>query len=259
MKHPIQFLLPTLVLGAFVYFACTREPVKSTQPDPEIIVTPGGDTIYVVNTDTVYINNPPPMTTHPCSPDTVYFEQDLLPLIQSNCANPNCHDNITHKEGVYLTSYEYVLTTGGVRLTSPSSSKLYTSTNPNSGERMPPPPAPALTTQQRALLLKWIQQGAQDLHCDAPCDTTAFTYTTSIKPIISLYCVGCHSGSAPSGNINYSTYAGIKASVDNGKFWGSITHAAGIKPMPYPQGSSKLPDCETIKIRKWIQAGALEN
>lgn len=256
----LSILLPVFLLGAVMYFACKREPVKATLPDPEIIITPNGDTIYITNTDTIYINGPNTGMSHPCSPDTVYFEQDLLPIITSNCASPNCHDNISHKDGVYLTSYEYILTTGGVKLTSPSSSKLYTSTNPNGGgDRMPPPPAPALTAAQRALLLKWIQQGALDLHCDAPCDSTVFTYAAAIQPIISLHCNGCHSGSAPGGGLNYSTYAGVKASVDNGKFWGSIVHASGIKPMPYPQGSAKLDDCATTKIRKWIEAGAPEN
>jgi uncharacterized membrane protein len=255
----LMLAVPALLLATFVYFACTREPVKATQPDPEIIITPEGDTIYVVNTDTIYINNPPPITTHPCSPDTVYFEQDLLPIITSNCALPTCHDNISHEEGVWLTSYEKILTTGGVKLSTPTSSKLYTSTSPYAGERMPPPPAAALTSQQRALLLKWIQQGAQDLHCDAPCDTTAFTYSASIQPILALHCNGCHSGSTASGGINYSAYAGIKATVDNGKLWASISHASGVKPMPYPQGSQKLDDCDMIRIRKWIEAGAPNN
>jgi hypothetical protein len=255
----LKFLLPALCLGAFAYFACTREPVKATEPEPDFIITPDGDTIYIVNTDTIFVNNPTPVASHPCSPDTVYFEQDLLPILTSNCAMPLCHDNITHKENVWLTSYEWVLTTGGVKLNSPTSSKIYTSTSLSAMDRMPPPPAAALSAQQRALILKWIQQGAQDLHCDAPCDTTVFTFAAAIQPIVALHCTGCHSGATPSGSISYSTYAGIKASVDNGKFWGSITHSYGIKPMPYPQGSSKLPDCAVIKIKKWIDAGALQN
>lgn len=254
-----SLILPALFMAAFVYLACNREPVKATQPTPEIIVTPNGDTIYIVNTDTIFINGPNTGMSHPCSADTVYFEQDILPMLTSNCASPNCHDNISHKEGVWLTSYEYVLTTGGVKLSSPSTSKLYTSTSANANERMPPPPAAALTAQQRALLLKWIQQGAQDLHCDAPCDTTVFTYAAAIQPIMSLHCNGCHSGSAPSGGISYGTYNLVKASVDNGKFWGSINHASGYKPMPYPQGSAKLADCDLVKIRKWVEAGAPNN
>jgi uncharacterized membrane protein len=253
------FTLLLLACAAIIYFACSREAVPSEEPDPEIIVTPEGDTIYIVNTDTFYITTPPPIVSHPCSPDTVYFEQDLLPIIQSNCALPLCHDNITHKENIYLSTYEQILTTGGIKLNSPTTSKFYTSTATNANERMPPAPAPPLSSQQRALILKWIQQGAQDLHCDPPCDSTAFSYTANIKPIINLHCLGCHTSYNASGNINYSTYAGIKATVDNGKFWASITHAPGVKPMPYPQGSSKLSECDLAKIRKWIEAGAPEN
>jgi uncharacterized membrane protein len=250
---------PLLLLSVFIYFACQREAVPALPEEPTIIITPDGDTIYVTSTDTIYINNPAPVTSHPCSPDTVYFEQQLLPLLQSNCAMPNCHDNISHEENVWLTSYEHVLTTGGVRLNSPTQSKLYTSTSPNAGERMPPPPLAPLTAAQRALILKWIQQGAQDLHCDGACDTTQFAYTADIKPILALRCNGCHGAVSPSGNLNYTTYAGVKASVNDGKFWASIVHASGVKPMPYPVGSALIPDCDRIKIKKWIDAGAPEN
>lgn len=115
-----KHLLLLLVLGTFLYFACKREPVPTLPEKTQIVITPDGDTIYITNTDTVYINNPTPLTSHPCSPDTVYFEQQLLPILQSNCASPNCHDNITHEEGVWLTSYEFTLTTGIIRR------KLYT-------------------------------------------------------------------------------------------------------------------------------------
>jgi uncharacterized membrane protein len=255
------FLFFIVAASGLLYIACKRSPVPTLPQEPEMIITPEGDTIYIINNDTIYVNVEVPVdpTAHPCSPDSVYFEQQLLPLIQSNCAVPTCHDNITHKENIWLTNYEQVLTTGGVKLNSPTTSKLYTSTSPTAGERMPPPPRAALTAAQRALLLKWIQQGAQDLHCDAACDTTIFTYTAVIQPIINTRCVGCHSGSAPSGSISYTTYAGVKASVDNGKFYKSIIHASGATAMPYPQGSAKIPDCDIIKIRKWIDAGALNN
>lgn len=254
-----HLLLPLLVVSLVAYIACNRSAVPVPPEDTDIIITPGGDTIYIVNTDTIYISNPNPTSSHPCDPDTVYFEQQLLPLLLSNCASPTCHDNITHKENIWITDYEHILTTGGVKLNSPTTSKLYTSTSPTAGERMPPPPRAALTAAQRALILKWIQQGAQDLHCDAPCDTTVYTYNAGIKPIINQRCLGCHSGSSASGGVVYDTYAGVKASVDNGKMYGSIIHANGIKPMPYPLGSAKIPDCEISKIRQWIAAGALDN
>ena len=255
----LQRFAPLCFLLAFVYFACKREAVPVLPEETQVIVTPNGDTIYITNTDTVYINNPAPVTEHPCDPDSVYFDQELLPMLTSNCALPTCHDNITHKDNIWITSYENVLSTAGVRINSPTQSKLYTSTATNANERMPPPPMAPLSAAQRALILKWIQQGAQDLHCDGPCDTTQFTYTAVIKPILAVRCNGCHGAVAPSGNLNYTTYAGVKASVDNGKFWASIVHASGIKPMPYPQGSAQIPDCDKIKIKKWIDAGAPEN
>lgn len=250
-------LLFLSVLAIAGYWACTREPVPVTPPTPDVIVTPKGDTIYIINTDTIYINTPG--SSHVCSPDTVYFEQQLLPMIQSNCASPGCHDNVTHAEGIWLSSYEQILVTGGIRLNSPSSSKLYTVTNPSSGDRMPPSPRPVLTAAQRALLLKWIQQGAKNLRCDAGCDTTKFTYAAAIQPILALRCNGCHSNALASAGVNYSTYAGVKTTVDNGRLLKSINHTAGVLPMPYPPGSAKIPDCERIKIKKWIAAGAQNN
>src|SRR5512138_3493927 len=41
-------------------------------------------------------NNPPASST--CSADSVYFQQQVLPVFVSNCAMSGCHDNATHKE-----------------------------------------------------------------------------------------------------------------------------------------------------------------
>ncbi|HNK30009.1 MAG TPA: hypothetical protein PKG65_13840, partial [Ferruginibacter sp.] len=32
-----------------------------------------------------------------CSADTVYFQNKVLPLLNSSCAMSGCHDDITHK------------------------------------------------------------------------------------------------------------------------------------------------------------------
>ncbi|RYY42338.1 MAG: hypothetical protein EOO06_21310 [Chitinophagaceae bacterium] len=70
-------------------------------------------------------------------------------------------------------------------------------------------------------------------------------------------CVGCHSGTPPQGGINYTTYAGVKAKVDDGRLWGAINHAAGFSPMP--KGGTKLSDCEIKQFKKWMDAGAPNN
>jgi hypothetical protein len=45
--------------------------------------------------------------------------------------------------------------------------------------------------------------------------------------------------------------------VNDGRLLGSIQHASGFSPMP--EGSAKMNACNITKIRKWIQAGALNN
>ena len=90
------------------------------------------------------------------------------------------------------------------------------------------------------------------------CDTANSTYLTVVQPALQSYgCIGCHSGSAPSGNILLNTYANVKSYAQNGKLYGSITHSAGYSPMP--QGGNKMNTCMINKIKAWIDAGALNN
>lgn len=221
--------------------ACRREPVYIGSLEP-----PGG-------VDTTG-------NLHPCDPDSVYFSQQILPILTSNCAMSDCHDVASHEEGVILDNYINTRNTGQINLDNPAASKLYRVLNdPDPNDRMPPSPAPALPVEQRNLILQWIQQGALDLYCDAGCDTTQFTYSGGVQPIINLKCQGCHSGSNPSGGVALGTYSEVKMSVDNGSLMGSILHQTGFSPMPYPLGNSKLPDCEIAIFRKWIEAGALNN
>lgn len=246
VKRILSALGATAVLATVMYApACEREPVYI-----------GGDSANPVDTTGNGGNNGNP-NTHPCNPDSVYFNQQILPILTSNCAMSGCHDAQTHKEGVILDNYQNVRNTGKINLTNPSNSKLYKILNdPDPGDRMPPAPAPALSTDQRALILKWIQQGALNLTCDADCDTTNVTFSASVMPVIESRCKGCHSGNTPQGGISLTNHTQVKAMVTNGKLWGSITHAAGFKPMPYPAGNAKMPECDIRKVKIWIDKGA---
>ena len=64
-------------------------------------------------------------TSTPCDATKIYFQQQVLPILLSNCAMSGCHDDVTHKEGVVLTSYQKVMATSDVRPGSPGNSKLY--------------------------------------------------------------------------------------------------------------------------------------
>ncbi|RYG04631.1 MAG: hypothetical protein EOO02_05700 [Chitinophagaceae bacterium] len=90
------------------------------------------------------------------------------------------------------------------------------------------------------------------------CDTAQVAFAATITPLLGTYgCTNCHSGTAPSGNINLSSYSGVKAKVDDGRLLGAITHADGFRPMP--QGGNKMSDCDINKFRAWINRGALNN
>jgi mono/diheme cytochrome c family protein len=194
----------------------------------------------------------------PCDPTKIYFQQQVLPILISNCAMSNCHDDASHKEGVILTSYEKVMNTGGVSPGRPADSELYEriiDTDPD--DRMPRPPMSPLTQQQKQLIYQWIMQGAQNLSCQNMCDSTNFSYSGAIKILVSNKCQGCHSGTTASGGIDLSNYNGLKAKVIDGRLWGTINHQAGFSPMP--KNGTKLSDCEITQIRKWIEAGSPNN
>jgi mono/diheme cytochrome c family protein len=194
-------------------------------------------------------------STQKCDPDSVYFENQIAPLISSSCAYAGCHDAATGQDGVVLDNYRNIITTGEITLGDPSESKLYkvmTSTDPN--KVMPPPPNTKLSTDQLALISAWISQGAKNNKCD-DCDSSNVTYGVQVTAIMNN-CVSCHNASNPSGNIRLDNYTNVKTQVDNGKLKGSIENTAGFSPMP--QGG-KISDCNIAIINKWISEGALNN
>lgn len=193
-----------------------------------------------------------------CDPDSVYYENDIQPLLTSNCGIPGCHDAGTKTEGISVANYADVIKSGLVVVGRPDKSEIIEVITTNKADDvMPPPPRTKLTSDQIALISKWIQQGARDNKCIGGCDTSTFTFAAKVMPIIDVNCKGCHSGTFPSGGIALTNYGEVKVQADNGKLYGTINHAAGFKPMP--QGGAKLPDCEVTVVRKWVQAGAPNN
>jgi len=197
---------------------------------------------------------PPDGSNLPCDADVVYFNRDILPILNSNCAQSGCHDASSQKEGINLTTYDKVMQTAEIKAGKPNSGEFFESI---SSGKMPPSPNTPLTTDQKALIEKWITQGAKNLTCKDECDTTNVTYTQTILPIIEKSCKGCHSTYPISGGIDLSTYEGVKAIALNGQLYGSVSFATGFSPMP--KGGGKLSDCQLLAIDKWIKAGAPQN
>ncbi len=95
------------------------------------------------------------------------------------------------------------------------------------------------------------------LYPDSACDTSAVSYSTSVLPVLSANCNGCHGGATPSAGIRLDLYTGVKQQADNGRLLGSISHNPIFSPMP--KNGNKLSDCNIAKVRKWIAGGALNN
>lgn len=234
MHNKYYYFILVLVTGMLFFYACRHEIL-----DPGSESGGGG--------------YPPP--TSSCSPDSVYFVNQVLPLISSNCTMSGCHDNITHAEGVNLTSYTQIMKY--VIPGNAANSKLYKVIIKTNDERMPPAPMPPMTASQKALIQKWIDQGAKNNNCIGSCDTAIFTYSGAVKPILDYKCVGCHNPNNMGGNIDVSTYSTVRVVALNGKLYGSLAHQPGYSPMP--KNSAKLSDCEIRQVQKWINAGSLNN
>jgi hypothetical protein len=199
-----------------------------------------------------------------CSADTVYFEQTVLPLVTSLCGKSGCHGTLNHKEFqmIYASiaqSYSAIksrFVTSG----STSSSRLTSAINEMGGKNVSGYVAP--TTAQINTLKNWISQGAKSNSC-VGCDTTKFTYSAIINPILTTYCVGCHPSPGSTSTPNLSTLSAVQAEVNNfpGRLMGSIRHTApyNTSSLSMPQGGAKLPDCYIKQIDNWIIAGMPNN
>ena len=89
------------------------------------------------------------------------------------------------------------------------------------------------------------------------CDTSETSYSSFIIPLISDYCLQCHSGNAPFGGVHLDSYAGVKKVADSGKFYGALSWQPGYEAMP--QGADRLLPCELQNVNAWVNAGALNN
>ena len=231
-------ILSIILLILLLIWACKHDPEEFVIPDN------GG------GSDTTL-----PSPGHPCDPDTIYFEKDLLPILQSNCAKPTCHDAATAQDGVRLTDYNSVMQTGDIEPFDPGNTEIYEVVVENDPDkRMPPPPDSPLTQEQIDDLSTWINQGAQNLFCDEEeCDTSNVTYTNIIGPMLNTYCVGCHNDANPLGGLTLEGYANVTPVASDDRLIGVIRWDAGYPQMP--QNGNQLSDCQIRQTEIWIENG----
>jgi hypothetical protein len=134
---------------------------------------------------------------------------------------------------------------------------------PDPEDIKPPPPNAVLAAEQREIIRKWIDQGAQNLYCDEMCDTVNVTFSGTIWPeIIQKHCFGCHNGTNASGGIHLENHSQIATAANipagqPGSLWGAVNHANGNAFMP--KDLPMLPDCKITQIKIWIEDGTPDN
>ncbi len=244
-------LIALMVMGLFAlqFSACVHEPT---------MIAPNPMDSMPVDTTTIDTTT---SNLRACDPDTVYFQQDVLPILETSCAVGGCHDASSSAAGVILDSYENTIKTTAIKLSDPASSDIYariTTIDPNL--KMPIPPAPPLLASEADLILKWIEQGAQDLVCDKllDCDTADVSYANVVQPIlVERKCISCHDDDTPAAGLSFHTYDLLVVVAENGTLLGSIAHDPGFAKMP--PNAPKIPACEIAQISAWIDAGTPDN
>jgi hypothetical protein len=90
-------------------------------------------------------------------------------------------------------------------------------------------------------------------------------YQTTVKPIIVTYCYGqgnqtCHVTPSNQGaNGDFTTYAGLKAKVDNGSIQTRVLNPGGGMPPSYSTGPVALTSADLQKLKTWVNNGAQNN
>lgn len=198
----------------------------------------------------------PPDEVVICDSNTVWFQQQIQPLLISNCTmGEGCHSVATEdNDGIDLTSYASLMSAGVVQ-----DGDLWEVINESDPDDiMPQPPQAPLTAEQIAMIGAWIQQGAQNNSCEpTSCDTLNVTYSNTIRPVVQARCQGCHSGATPQGGLDFSSWSVLNAVAADGRLEGAIQHLPGYEPMP--RNAARMNDCRITQFLQWIDAGAPNN
>ena len=92
----------------------------------------------------------------------------------------------------------------------------------------------------------------EGLYLETTCDTNNVTYSATIIPIFSGYCISCHS-EATSTNYNIALGNYDTDTTNIVRISGAINHLDGFMPMPKPSG--QISDCDLLKFNKWVRIG----
>lgn len=252
MRSILFLMLCGVFCAGLMFPSCKHDSVFNVEPDPTDTTGTGGNNGNGGN-------NGGTGNGVLCNPDSVYFENQILPILISNCTESGCHNAQDREDGVVLTSYQnLVATVENATLNDTHENDLLKALTEDDPEDRMPYQKPPLPQEQINLIIRWVQQGAKNNGCNenaGQCDVSNVTFSNFVQPLIQTRCQGCHSGTAPQGGINLAGHAAVKTVADNGKLYEVITRTSNFMP----KGGQKLDECTTNKLKAWIDAGALNN
>ena len=190
--------------------------------------------------------------TYKAMDPSVCFNENVLPIFVSKCSMSGCHAPGSRRGD--FSTYEGIMKR--VVAGHPLRSSMYTKID-GSNPSMPPKNYTQLTQQEIYYIKAWISMGALNQSNCSVCDTTSFKFSADVQPIITNWCVGCHSSSNAGGGYDLSSYTGIVNSIANNQLMGSIKHSTGYNAMP--QNGNQLSACDISKIQSWVNAGHPNN
>lgn len=191
-----------------------------------------------------------------CDSDSVYFENQILPIFIASCAVTGCHDAGTHADDITLLNYNDIMR--GIKPGDPRESKYFkVLTLTDTDDLMPIDPQTGegfrLPEDQLALIEEWIIQNAPNNVCN-DCDSTVFNFSGPVQAILGTSCassIGCHASGSNYGQ--FTSYAEMKPYIDNGSMMDRVVVKQDM-PVAAP-----LPACDVIILRKWLEAGGPNN
>lgn len=188
------------------------------------------------------------------NPD-ICFQENILPIFVTKCSMQGCHNsngNSGHRELSDLTTYDGIMK--GITPYHPLLSKNYTVI---SGLFASMPKGQKLDQKDISYIDIWIKMGAPNTSNCVSCDSSNFSYSSRVKPLMSNWCVGCHNTGNAGGGYDLSNYSGVANSIVKSRLLGTLKHLAGFSPMP--KNTNPLSDCDINAVVKWINAGYPNN
>src|SRR5689334_22994883 len=91
-------------------------------------------------------------------------------------------------------------------------------------------------------------------NADEPTDTDlARRFSQTVRPFLTLYCTGCHSGPTPEASFDLERYTTMESVVQDFGHWALVLGKLMAKEMP-PQGVKQPPEELRRQVTEWIAA-----